>query len=193
LWPSAGGRFPPPRPPPSVSASRMCPVSVPSKVGSARQEVERSSQLRASQPNACLAGEGRARTRESPGSREFYRGKRFVAGQVGGANPAAGSKRAATPCCLVCLPRDPSVLSSHVRKLAVRRPAHSPDPSRPACRRLGFRPGTSPSTPGALRPHRGVRWAGRCAWSGPPGGDLGVGLGQRRRGLVGRSVVVHPQ
>jgi hypothetical protein len=37
------------------------------------------------------------------------------------------------------LARDPCALASHVRKLAVRRPAHSPDPSRPACRRLGSR------------------------------------------------------
>jgi hypothetical protein len=65
------------------------------------------------------------------------------------------------------LARDPCVLPSHVRKLTVRRPAHSLDPSRPACRRLGFRAGTSPSTPGALGPHRGVRSAAAV-----PGADL---------------------
>jgi hypothetical protein len=79
------------------------------------------------------------------------------------------------------LGRDPCMLPSHVRKRAVRRPAHSPDPSRPACRRLGFRawniaehawsPG--PASRGAL--------GGRCPWSGPPGGDLGVGSGHLAR------------
>jgi len=43
-WPKARAapfRCPPPRPPPSRSASRMCPISVPFKVASARQEAPR--------------------------------------------------------------------------------------------------------------------------------------------------------
>jgi hypothetical protein len=62
-------------------------------------------------------------------------GKRFAAGQVGAANAAAGSNS----CCLICLPATLVRLPATYGSSQCRGQRHSPDPSRLACRRHGFR------------------------------------------------------
>jgi hypothetical protein len=91
------------------------------------------------------------------------------------------------------LARDPCVLPSHVRKLAARRPAHGPDPSRPACRRLGFRARNVAEhawSPGPAS--RDALDCGRAGARHQAPGPLPARGRRRRRGLVGRSVVIHP-
>jgi hypothetical protein len=95
-WSGRGETSSPSTPSISLSESRLCPVSVPSKAASARQVMRRASQLIASQSNACLAGEGRARTRGSPGGFVSHdQAKRSRAGCVGIPETPTGSKRAA--------------------------------------------------------------------------------------------------
>jgi hypothetical protein len=160
------GRFPPPRPlhlarRPDVS--RLCPVQ--GRLSKARCESRVPAQSKATER---MFGRGRQSANPRiPGG--------LVSSTRGNASSPARSTARMWPraangqqlLLLRLLPRDHCVLPSHVRELTVQRPAHSPDPSRPACRRLGFRAGTSPSTPGALGPHRGVRWAAAL-----PGADL---------------------
>jgi hypothetical protein len=58
---------------------------------------------------------------------------------------------------------------------------HSPDPSRPACRRLGFRAWNIAEQAWRLTPASTGALGCSCTWSGPTRGDLGVRSGHLAR------------
>jgi hypothetical protein len=171
------------------------------------------------------------------GSREFYQWKRFVAGQVGDANAAAGSKRAATPAAWPACPRplcasQPRTEARSAAASTQPRPvaAGVPPPrfpglehrrarlepwariegcaGRPLCleqtprRRPGSRIGPSGPLAQQQRPGAAGRWRplvaggwrdrGRAGARHQAPGPLPAHGRRRRPGLVGRSVVVHP-
>jgi hypothetical protein len=140
VWPSAGGGVLPLDPPPSLSASRMCPVLVPFRAGSARQGIRRDSQLKARQSNACLAGEGKAASAARIAQRLLHRRLPIVRPSDFGMEESRG------------------VAHGHVSRQG---PPLRPRPARPAGARLlpgavaETRPGSRlPPAAGALRRRR---------------------------------------
>jgi hypothetical protein len=97
VWPSTRGRCPPLDP---LHPSRR-PRCVPSPSRPRfTQQGKGGARLRSSeQVNRTYVWQGKAEREPADprGSRELEQGKRFAAGQVGAANAATGSKRAATP------------------------------------------------------------------------------------------------